>query len=62
MSKREIRKAVLENNTFICEKDEKQLQEKVGAGAEALGITTSSWICGFVTAALCPSTACTGDC
>lgn len=59
MTKREIRKEILENNTFICEKEEKELQDKVGA---AIPITTSSWICGLVTMAFCPTTACTGDC
>lgn len=58
MTKREIRREVLANNTFICEKEEKELQEKVGA----IAITTSSWICGVASAAFCPSTACTSKC
>ncbi|MGG4398040.1 hypothetical protein ABEX25_27485 [Paenibacillus thiaminolyticus] len=57
MAKREIRKEVLENNEFICEKDAIELQEVAGAG-----ITTSSWICGVISAAACMSTACTSDC
>ncbi|WP_342552180.1 class II lanthipeptide, LchA2/BrtA2 family [Paenibacillus sp. FSL R7-0652] len=59
MTKREIRKEILENNTFICEKEVGELHDKVGA---AVPITTSSWICGVVTAALCPTTACSSKC
>ncbi|MNH74694.1 hypothetical protein D3C87_474140 [compost metagenome] len=59
MTKREIRREVLANNTFICEKEERELQDKVGA---SIPITTSSWICGVASAALCPSTACTSKC
>ncbi|WP_146113448.1 class II lanthipeptide, LchA2/BrtA2 family [Paenibacillus sp. PCH8] len=60
MTKREIRKEILENNTFICEKEVSELQDRVGGAIPP--ITTSSWICGLVTMAVCPSTACTGDC
>ncbi|MBU5594545.1 class II lanthipeptide, LchA2/BrtA2 family [Amphibacillus sp. MSJ-3] len=39
--------------------DEEELKALAGA---RIPITPSSWVCGFVTAALCPTTACTSDC
>lgn len=46
----------------IGEVDKEELMNLAGAYDVTPNTTPSSWACGFVTAAFCPSTACTSSC